>query len=85
MSRPLLLNTTERRPLYLIEFLNKTQELQSSSDGMAVASLVEKDIIWLLVMAQILNRASAQYMQEYLDQKKLQDAKANLIIDNLQV
>lgn len=85
MSRPLLLNTTERRPLYLIEFLNKTQELQSSSDGMAVASLVEKDIIWLLVMAQILNRASAQYMQEYLDQKKLQDKASKSIIDNLQV
>jgi len=85
MIRPLLLNTQERRPIILLEFLNKTQELQISADGEALILMMEKDIKWLLVLSQLLIKSGNQYIQEYLTQKKKQDEAQSKIIDNLSV
>lgn len=84
MNKPIILNLENKTPIILVEYLKKTKELQISTDGAALQTeLVEKDIQWLLVISQLLIKAGNQYIQEYIDQKKLQDSKSKKLIDNL--
>lgn len=85
LDRKLILNLREKNPIILLEFLTKTQELSISTDANALQALMDKDLIWLLVMSQLLIKAGNQYIQEYITQKKLRDEASNNLIDNLSV
>lgn len=70
MSGAYILNGKEKLPVMLLEFNSKTQELNFTADKQALETLIDNDITWLLVAAQMLAKQSQQMVQEYLIVKK---------------